>query len=103
MYGNMNISFSTSFLRGESTNAMRWSEICIHTTEEAIEPVTNVLYEAGAGGVVIEDSQDLQRTFMSDEGSVYSLDPADYPLDGVNVKAYLPINSFLGETVSTLR
>ncbi|MET1247570.1 50S ribosomal protein L11 methyltransferase [Sporolactobacillus sp. STCC-11] len=82
---------------------MRWSEICIHTTEEAIEAVTNVLYEAGAGGVVIEDSQDLLRTLASDKDSVYSLDPADYPLDGVNVKAYLPINSFLGETVEEIK
>ncbi|MCO7126343.1 50S ribosomal protein L11 methyltransferase [Sporolactobacillus shoreicorticis] len=82
---------------------MKWSEICIHTTEEAIEPVTNILYEAGAGGVVIEDSQDLQQTFLSDEGSEYSLDPADYPIDGVNVKAYLPVNSFLGETVEEIK
>lgn len=80
---------------------MRWSEICIHTTEEAIEPVTNILYEAGAGGVVIEDSQDLRQLAGSD--SRYSLDPADYPLDGVNVKAYLPINSFLGETVEEIK
>lgn len=82
---------------------MRWSEICIHTTEEAIEPVTNVLYEAGAGGVVIEDSQDLQKTFQSDDGAEYSLDPADYPIEGVNVKAYLPVNSFLGETVEEIK
>lgn len=96
--------FSTHLLlRSESINAMRWSEICIHTTEEAIESVTNVLYEAGAGGVVIEDSQDLLRTLASDEDSLYSLDPADYPLDGVNVKAYLPINSFLGETVEEIK
>ncbi|MCQ2008452.1 50S ribosomal protein L11 methyltransferase [Sporolactobacillus sp. STSJ-5] len=82
---------------------MRWSEICIHTTEEAIESVTNVLYEAGAGGVVIEDSQDLQKTFQSDDGAEYSLDPADYPIEGVNVKAYLPVNSFLGETVEEIK
>ncbi|QAA22841.1 50S ribosomal protein L11 methyltransferase [Sporolactobacillus terrae] len=80
---------------------MRWSEICIHTTEEAIESVTNILYEAGAGGVVIEDSQDLRQLAGSD--SRYSLDPADYPIDGVNVKAYLPINSFLGETVEEIK
>ncbi|MDN3955429.1 50S ribosomal protein L11 methyltransferase [Sporolactobacillus laevolacticus] len=82
---------------------MKWSEICIHTTEEAIEAVTNILYEAGAGGVVIEDSQDLQQEWTSAEGSIYSLDPADYPMDGVNVKAYLPVNSFLGETVEEIK
>ena len=39
--------------------SMKWSEISIHTTNEAIEPISNILYEAGAGGIVIEDSFDL--------------------------------------------
>ncbi|GGL40391.1 50S ribosomal protein L11 methyltransferase [Sporolactobacillus putidus] len=82
---------------------MKWSEICIHTTEEAIEPITNILYEAGAGGVVIEDSHDLQKEWPQGNGEVYSLDPADYPAEGVNVKAYLPVNSFLGETVAEIK
>ncbi|MDD9147597.1 MULTISPECIES: 50S ribosomal protein L11 methyltransferase [unclassified Sporolactobacillus] len=82
---------------------MKWSEICIHTTEEAIEPITNILYEAGAGGVVIEDSNDLQKEWKRDNGEVYSLDPDDYPQEGVNVKAYFPVNSFLGETVAEIK
>lgn len=82
---------------------MKWSEICIHTTEEAIEPITNILYEAGAGGVVIEDSHDLEKEWPALNGEVYSLDPNDYPAEGVNVKAYLPVNSFLGETVEEIK
>ncbi|RYL90392.1 50S ribosomal protein L11 methyltransferase [Sporolactobacillus sp. THM19-2] len=82
---------------------MKWSEICIHTTEEAIEPVTGILYQAGAGGVVIEDSRDLSQDHSDTDGQVYDLDPEDYPTDGVNVKAYLPVNSFLGETVEEIR
>ncbi|RYL91569.1 50S ribosomal protein L11 methyltransferase [Sporolactobacillus sp. THM7-4] len=82
---------------------MKWSEICIHTTEEAIDPITNILYEAGAGGVVIEDSMDLQKEWPSEHGEIYSLDPKDYPAEGVNVKAYLPVNSFLGETVEEIK
>jgi ribosomal protein L11 methyltransferase len=84
-------------------SAMNWSELCIHTTEEAIEPVTAILYEAGARGVVIEDSQDLRRGGASENGTIYDLNPKDYPADGVNVKAYLPINSFLGETVDEIK
>ena len=38
---------------------MKWSEICIHTTHEAVEPISNILHEAGASGVVIEDPLDL--------------------------------------------
>jgi ribosomal protein L11 methyltransferase len=81
---------------------MKWSEICIHTTEDAVEPVTGILYEAGAGGVAIEDATDLDRNSEND-GTVYDLDPDDYPEEGVNVKAYLPLNSFLGETVGEIR
>lgn len=82
---------------------MKWSEICIHTTEEAIEPVTGILYQAGAGGVVIENSQDLQKDQPADTETVFDLDPNDFPVDGVNVKAYLPVNSFLGETVEEIK
>ncbi len=82
---------------------LKWSEICIHTTNEAIEPISNILHEAGASGVVIEDPQDLVKerdTFM---GEIYELNPEDYPAEGVYVKAYLPVNSFLGETVEEIK
>ena len=32
-----------------------WIEVTIKTTTEAVEPITNILYEQGAGGAVIED------------------------------------------------
>ncbi|MFT8390477.1 MAG: 50S ribosomal protein L11 methyltransferase [Sporolactobacillus sp.] len=81
---------------------MKWSELCIHTTEEAIEPITNILYEAGAAGVAIEDSRDLVRSAGA-SAETYQLNPDDYPLDGVNIKVYLPITSFLGETVAEIK
>jgi ribosomal protein L11 methyltransferase len=40
---------------------MRWHEITIHTTEEAIEPISNFLHELGAGGVAIEESGTLRK------------------------------------------
>ncbi|MGV3487137.1 MAG: 50S ribosomal protein L11 methyltransferase [Tuberibacillus sp.] len=82
---------------------MNWSEICIHTTREAIEPISNILHEAGAGGVVIEDPEDLKKDWPDQFGEIYELDPADYPEEGVNIKAYLPVNSFLGETVEQIK
>ena len=36
-------------------------------------------------------------------GEIYQLNPHDYPEEGVIVKAYLPINSFLGETVDEIK
>ncbi|TCP32336.1 ribosomal protein L11 methyltransferase [Scopulibacillus darangshiensis] len=82
---------------------MKWSELCIHTTQEAVDPITNVLHESGSSGVVIEDPEDLQKDWPTDLGEVYELDPADYPVEGVYIKAYLPVNSFLGETVEEIK
>lgn len=82
---------------------MKWSELSIHTTNEAIESVSNILHEAGASGVVIEDSEDLMKVREDQFGEIWSLNPDDFPKDGVIVKAYLPVNSFLGETVEAIK
>ncbi|MED4037996.1 50S ribosomal protein L11 methyltransferase [Niallia taxi] len=82
---------------------MKWSEITIHTTNEAIEPISNILHEAGASGVVIEDPFELIKEREDRFGEIYQLNPDDYPQEGVLVKAYLPINSFLGETVEEIK
>lgn len=82
---------------------MSWSELSIHTTQEAVEPISNILHEAGAGGVVIEDRNDLVKEWDTDFGEVYQLNPDDYPEEGVLMKAYLPVNSFLGETVEEIK
>ncbi|MFG6114280.1 50S ribosomal protein L11 methyltransferase [Halobacillus sp. MO56] len=82
---------------------MKWSEICIHTTNEAVEPVSNILHEAGASGVVIEDPQDMEKERRAGFGELYDLDPEDYPSEGVYVKAYLPVNSFLSETIDEIK
>ncbi|WP_077621458.1 50S ribosomal protein L11 methyltransferase [Sediminibacillus massiliensis] len=82
---------------------MKWSEICILTTNEAIEPISNILHEAGASGVVIEDPKDLMKDRETSLGEIYELNPEDYPEEGVYVKAYLAVNSFLGETVDQIK
>lgn len=82
---------------------MKWSEIRIHTTHEAVEPIANILYEAGANGLVIEDSYDLIKEREQKYGEIYELNPEDFPEEGVVVKAYFPINSFLGETVEEIK
>ncbi|MBD3109739.1 50S ribosomal protein L11 methyltransferase [Bacillus sp. AGMB 02131] len=82
---------------------MKWSEIAIHTTNEAVEPITNILYEAGASGVVIEDREDLFKEREDQFGEIYQLNPDDYPEEGVVMKAYLPETSFLAETVDGIK
>ncbi|MFO1443404.1 50S ribosomal protein L11 methyltransferase [Bacillus sp. Bva_UNVM-123] len=82
---------------------MKWSEISIHTTNEAVEPISNILHEAGASGVVIEDPLELVKERTDKFGEIYQLDPNDYPDEGVVVKAYLTVNSFLNETVDEIK
>ncbi|MEC5422207.1 50S ribosomal protein L11 methyltransferase [Virgibacillus sp. C22-A2] len=82
---------------------MKWSEVCIHTTNEAIEPISNILHESGASGLVIEDPLDLVKQHDNKFGEIYELDSSEYPEEGVYIKAYLPMNSFLSETVEQIK
>ncbi|MFJ5768554.1 50S ribosomal protein L11 methyltransferase [Psychrobacillus sp. NPDC093180] len=82
---------------------MKWSELSIHTTNEAVEAISNILHEAGASGVVIEDSEELLREREDVFGEIYNLNPDDFPVDGVRVKAYLAETSFLLETVEEIK
>ena len=82
---------------------MKWSEIAIHTTNEAVEPISNILHEAGASGVVIEDPEELFKEREDQFGEIYQLNPDDYPKEGVVMKAYLPVTSFLGEAVEGIK
>ena len=82
---------------------VKWTELSILTTHEAVDAVTNILHEAGASGVVIEDSKELDKERIDKFGEIYALNPEDFPKTGVVVKAYLSASSFLAETVEEIK
>ncbi|MBO9129589.1 50S ribosomal protein L11 methyltransferase [Bacillus sp. 165] len=82
---------------------MKWSEISVHITQEAVEPVSHILHEVGASGVVIEDPLDLVKERENRFGEIYQLNPDDYPSEGVIVKAYLPINDSFEANVEQIK
>ncbi len=82
---------------------MKWAEFRVHTTQEAVEPVSNILHELGAAGVAIEDPQDLVTEWSVKYGEVYELSPEDYPDEGVMVKAYFPMGATFKETIAEVR
>lgn len=82
---------------------MKWSEICVHTTNEAIEAISNILNENGASGVVIEDISDFLKERPDQFGEIYQLDRDDYPEEGVLIKSYLPQNDVLDKTVEQIK
>ncbi|MBA4493131.1 50S ribosomal protein L11 methyltransferase [Paenactinomyces guangxiensis] len=69
---------------------MNWVELSVHTSREAVEAVSNLLQELGADGVAIEDPEVLERQWETSYGEVIELSKADYPEQGVKIKAYLP-------------
>lgn len=82
---------------------MKWSEISVQTTNEAVEPIANILHEAGASGVVIEDSSELIKERERKFGEIYKLDPADFPKEGVLIKAYLVNDRLFTETLERIK
>lgn len=82
---------------------MKWSEVCIHTTNEAVEPIANLLHEAGVGGLVIEDPKDLTKERPTFFGEIYDLNPNKYPVDGIYMKIYLPKNHVLEKKIEDIR
>lgn len=82
---------------------MKWTELCIQTTNEAVEAISNILHETGASGLVIEDPLDLVKIQNSKFGEVYALNPDDYPEEGVRIKAYLSVNSNLKDAIVEIK
>ncbi len=82
---------------------MKWIEVKIKTSTEAIEAVANILYEVGVGGVVIEDPNDLIFT----EESVIWDDIEESVLEQkygeAIVKAYLPESEDLLDRIELIK
>ncbi|WP_068616211.1 50S ribosomal protein L11 methyltransferase [Paenibacillus tuaregi] len=72
---------------------MNWRELTIHTTEEAVEMITNFLHEAGAGGVSIEESINNSKLQDLSYGQWYELEPNGIPEGKAKVKGYFPETS----------
>ncbi|UQZ32956.1 50S ribosomal protein L11 methyltransferase [Paenibacillus sp. PK3_47] len=67
---------------------MLWHELTVHTTEEAQEMISNLLYEAGAGGVSIEESGTLNKTRDTRYGELYDEPLNDIPEGEAVIKGY---------------
>ncbi|WP_313756356.1 50S ribosomal protein L11 methyltransferase [Tissierella sp.] len=68
---------------------MNWTEVQIKTTAELEDLVSNVLYDAGATGLAIEDPRDILELSKSKERWDF-VDPSliNSDFDGVLIKAY---------------
>ncbi|MNW25230.1 Ribosomal protein L11 methyltransferase [compost metagenome] len=82
---------------------MLWHELTIHTTEEAVEMISNFLHEAGAGGVSIEESGTLNKERDTSFGQWYERPLNDIPEGQAVIKGYFAeetnLNDIQGELV----
>lgn len=82
---------------------MKWTEVKIETASEAVEAISNIMMEAGASGVAIEDALDLEN-FKSDAfGELLDKENFEHIREGALVMAYFPETTFLPEILPTIQ
>lgn len=83
---------------------MKWIEVQIKTTTEAEEAVSNILYEAGVGGLAIEDPNDV-LAFMKNEDDWDYIDPSllNQEFEGVIIKGYFPESEDLIDKIELIK
>ncbi len=85
---------------------MKWIEVQVKTTAEAVEIVSNILYEAGVGGLAIEDPNDIKELAESRDELDWNYIDEDLlktDFDGVLVKAYFEENEELIDTIKLIK
>ncbi|WP_314065686.1 50S ribosomal protein L11 methyltransferase [uncultured Vagococcus sp.] len=82
---------------------MKWTEVKVTTASEAVEAISNIMMEAGASGVAIEDALDVTN-FVSDKfGEILDATDFDHIKEGAIVMAYFPETAFLPEILPTIK
>ncbi len=82
---------------------MKWNEVKVETTSEAVEAVANILMEAGASGVAIEDALDIENYKGDAYGELLDKEDFTFLTEGAYVTAYFPETIFLPEILPTLK
>lgn len=81
---------------------MKWCEISIQTTHEAVELIAEIFRDLGASGVVIEDPE-LVNDYITSGKWDYTDIPIAAETEVVTEKAYLPVNGELEGRLQSFR
>ena len=81
---------------------MKWCEISIQTSHEAVELIAEIFRDLGAAGVVIEDPE-LVNDYITSGKWDYTDIPIAKETEIVVEKAYLPVNGELEGRIQTLK
>lgn len=83
-----------------------WNEIKVHIREEAVEPVSFLFNELGAGGVVVEEAHGQNEQQWVEVHKLLYLGQAtelDYPREGAVIKAYFSEYKSLDKLLDQMR
>jgi len=82
---------------------LKWIEVSIKTTTEAVDAVSNILYDAGVNGVVIIDPNDINMVSDDDKNWDYVDESLYNPgFEGALVKGYLSETADLKEKIRVI-
>lgn len=82
---------------------MKWTEVKVSTASEAVEAISNIMMEAGASGVAIEDALDLENFIGDQFGEILDKENFAHISEGAEVLAYFPETTFLPEILPTIK
>jgi len=82
---------------------MKWTEVTVSTSNEAVEAVSNILMESGASGVKIDDALDYQNLKPDRYGEIIDLATIPHITKGAQISAYYPETIFVPEIVPTIK
>lgn len=82
---------------------MKWYELKVETASESVEAVANILMEAGASGVSIEDALDAQNWQSDAFGELADITALTDLTEGARVAAYFPETIFLPELLPFIK
>lgn len=82
---------------------MKWHEVKVETGSTAVEAVSNILMEAGASGVAIEDALDAENYQTDGFGELLEKENFTELEEGALVMAYFPETIFLPEILPAIK
>lgn len=82
---------------------MKWNEVKVATSSEAVEAVSNILMESGASGVSIEDALDAEFYQEDEFGEIVDRETITTLKEGAEIAAYFPETTFLPEILPTIK
>lgn len=82
---------------------MKWHEVKVETGSTAVEAVSNILMEAGASGVAIEDALDAENYQTDGFGELLEKENFTELKEGALVMAYFPETIFLPEILPAIK